>query len=107
MKENNEDNYIDKVYVDLEDLIEGEIYLMEHSSNPENSILGIYKGRNKVHYNLENIGETSNPVDGAFGFCTYDFKIVMIPYLEHDSWRFSIGSSYSIYEGELNFLKKL
>lgn len=55
MKENNEDNYIDKVYVDLEDLIEGEIYLMEHSSNPENSILGIYKGRNKVHYNLENI----------------------------------------------------
>ncbi len=45
MKENNEDNYVDKVYVDLEDLIEGEIYLMEHATVPGNSILGVYKGR--------------------------------------------------------------
>lgn len=55
MKENNKDNHIDKVYVDFEDLVEGDIYLMEHSSNPENTILGIYKGRNKVYYNLKNI----------------------------------------------------
>lgn len=45
MKENNEDNYIDKVYVDVEDLIENEVYLLEHYKNPENSILGIYKGK--------------------------------------------------------------
>ncbi len=45
MKENNEGNYIDKVYVDLKDLKEGEIYLMEHTTVPGNSILGVYKGR--------------------------------------------------------------
>lgn len=82
----------------IEDLKRNEHYIIvdnpRHPINPNGMV-------------LEYIGETSNPVDGAFGFCTYDFKIVMIPYLEHDSWRFSIGGSYSIYESELNFLKKL
>lgn len=55
MKENNEDNYIDKVYVDLEDLIEGEIYLIEHS-NPKSksTIIGMYNGDTTNIYNLVN-----------------------------------------------------
>jgi hypothetical protein len=45
MIDNQEDNNVDKVYVDLKDLKEGEIYLMEHAIVPGNSILGVYKGR--------------------------------------------------------------
>jgi len=55
MKENNEDNYVDKVYVDLEDLIEGEIYLMEHSNSEcKSTIIGMYNGNTTDIYNLVN-----------------------------------------------------
>lgn len=84
----------------IEDLKRNEYYLIvdnpRHPINPNGMVLQ-YIGTT-AHPNFPSLGEV---------IVTYDFKIILIPDLPDDSWRFSIGGSYRIYKDELAYLIEL